>query len=104
MATPNSQVPGVCENAGVHRTKRQTTVQTRIHTIVKGERGTKANANFGIRSLPYKGKELPLLEVRVQPVSSDAVVARISHVNNALEVGHAGGIAELKRTTPIASE
>ena len=34
------------------------------------------HSNFGTRSLPRKGNEMPLLEIRIQPVLRDALVAR----------------------------
>ena len=41
---------------------------------------------FGTSPLPHKGKELPLLKVRIQPEAVSAVVAGIGHVNRAHEV------------------
>src|SRR5690606_34946954 len=64
------------------------------------------------RPFRYKGKARPLrlgaeaglLEVGVEAEARDPVVAGVGHVDDALEVGDALGVAELERAAAHAAE
>jgi hypothetical protein len=47
---------------------------------------------------------MDLLEISVQPETSDPVVAAVCHVHDPLERGHALRLAELQRAIPGATE